>query len=454
MPDKMNTERNSKDDGILPSAARINITAAPDAIGASASTTAPAAATDQNTASSVADLGIDVEERHARFAELGEIVRSCAARSPFSSPWCFLVTDDTYLRIDMPSTELKAALKQDATLEALREFGSYDGVVNELQLPAWFEGDAPIYARIQNDKCTIVFSRCSEPSLPRRRTALNYAMEKVPPGAVQPPVTLFVVASQMSVDVLRRLGMRAVSCAGLERLSCNDIQRIFFGGPGSPSGWRYHLIFLDCDVAQLHERPMVAIGYLIQRLADMQELYGIDPALRFGVCRPRAKDFAQLKRAASFGDSAKICQLFKSWAATVRKEMIDDWRAHFCAQPASYSEARAALVRALQLSDVRRRFAVSAALPAYRAAGQTVVIEKFSNLVESEKDPLAQVDVMAAAYYAEVFFAIDPLNRAAEAVLAGKTPPKMNDFQDGLFDQLQRCFAEIRRIRRDRNINR
>ena len=61
---------------------------------------------------------------------------------------------------------------------------------------------------------------------------------------------------------------------------------------------------------------------------------------------------------------------------------------------------------------------------------------------------------MAAAGYAETFLDSDPLVRAAEAVLAGQTPPSARELQEESFEQRQRCMVELRRIRRDRKAKR
>ena len=124
-------------------------------------------------------------------------------------------------------------------------------------------------------------------------------------------------------------------------------------------------------MARLENRPTAAIGEVIKRLADAADVYGIDPARRFGVCRPSAHEFQVLERATTFEDSAQICQLFEKWSAAAKSVRINSWRTHFDTEVASFSVARAALTRALQLSnDVARRAEVFVALPAYREAGQ------------------------------------------------------------------------------------
>ena len=129
------------------------------------------------------------------------------------------------------------------------------------------------------------------------RTALDYALERIPPDSTQAPVTLFVVESQDAVEVMQRLGLRAVSSEGLEALGRDDVQRLFSGDQRSDFGWRYYLLLVDFDVARLENRPTAAIGEVIKRLADAADVYGIDPARRFGVCRPSAHEFQVLERA-------------------------------------------------------------------------------------------------------------------------------------------------------------
>ena len=59
------------------------------------------------------------------------------------------------------------------------------------------------------------------------RTALDYALERIPPDSTQAPVTLFIVESQDAVEVMQRLGLPAVSGEGLEALGRHDVQRLF-----------------------------------------------------------------------------------------------------------------------------------------------------------------------------------------------------------------------------------
>ena len=91
-----------------------------------------------------------------------------------------------------------------------------------------------------------------------------------------------------------------------------------------------------------------------------------------------------------------------------------------------------------------------AALPGLSRGWPAAVIEKFHKSIDCTTDPFDQVDLIAAAGYAETFLESDPLVRAGEAVLAGQTPPSAHELQDELFEQRQRCMVELRRIRRDR----
>ena len=123
------------------------------------------------------------------------------------------------------------------------------------------------------------------------------------------------------------------------------------GDQRSDFDWRYYLLLVDFDVAHLDKRPTAAIGEVIERLADAADVYGIDPARRFGVCRPSAHEFHVLERATTFKDSAQICQLFETWAAAARSGRINSWRTHFDTEAASFSAASAKLTHALQLPD-------------------------------------------------------------------------------------------------------
>lgn len=241
-------EPNPADNGPMSPDAQINVSSPPAAVNAGAPTAAPAdAATEQSTeaeaeaAAAAAAVERDASETRARFQEFFAIIRSCTAPNVRSEKWGFLGEDDL-LRIDMPPIELVAALRQDLTVEALTWLGLNEGVDDELRLPSWLDGDAHLYAAIDEDKHTVAFSRGNEFLFPMTRTALDYALERIPPDSTQAPVTLFIVESQDAVEVMRRLGLRAVSSEGLEALGRHDVQRLFCGDERNDFGWRYHFV--------------------------------------------------------------------------------------------------------------------------------------------------------------------------------------------------------------------
>ena len=68
-----------------------------------------------------------------------------------------LASKTNWLRIDMPPIEFVAALEQDYTVEFLTELGLYERVDDELRLPSWLDGDAPLYVTIDEDNGTYCF---------------------------------------------------------------------------------------------------------------------------------------------------------------------------------------------------------------------------------------------------------------------------------------------------------
>jgi hypothetical protein len=413
----------------------------------------PTMATDAVTAERCAEPASTAAQRDEVFNEFREAVRSCGAPDLASRKWGFLKEQNRGVRIDMPPSEFVAALELDYAVDTLVAFGFYERVAGEVRLPSWLGGDPPIYVNV-DDEDTIRFSRGNEFLFPMVRTALEHALERIPPDAGQTTQTLFVVDSPDSIDVMQRLGLRAVSSEGLESLGRHEISNLFSDDPRSDVGWRYHLLLVDFDVAQLDIRPTAAIGEVIQRLITAQDVYNIDPARRFGVCRPNVHEFHRLEQAILFKDSDLIAEMFETWAASARSLRIHNWRTHLVTETASYSVARAELARALELGDVARRFAVSTALPAYLAACHTAVTEKFYGEIGRAGDPYDEFDQISAAEYAETFVALDPLVRAAEAVMAGRCPPKIYEVQDELSEKRERCIIELRRIRRDRKAKR
>jgi hypothetical protein len=246
-----------------------------------------------------------------------------------------------------------------------------------------------------------------------------------------------------------RLGLRAVSCDGLDAIGRDDIQRLFAGDKRSDFNWRYFLFLVDFDVPHLKNHPTASLGKVIERLADAAEVYGVDPARRFGVCRPSPHEFQVLEHAIKFEDTAQTSQIFEKWSAAAQREHINSWRTHFATKPTSFSAARAALVCALQLPNDIARFEVPAALATYRIVSKGAVIEKFCAAIDRASEALDQFHSIAAVRCAETFFDNDPLVLAAEAVMAGRTPPSADE-QAESFQQQQRCMLELRRIQSDR----
>jgi hypothetical protein len=433
-----------------------NASCSPEAVNAAQPTAvADGEASEQSKEAAATDAECDAPDRRALYQELCDCVKSCTAPDVRSEKWGFLGTQGDLLRIDMPPVEFVAALEQDYSAEALSALGLFERVDEELRLASWLDGDAPLYVIIDADKFSVRFCRDSEFLFPMTRTAADYAVERIPPDSTQAPVTLFIVQSQDDVEVIQRLGLRAVCGEGLEALGGDDVQRLFSGDQRSDCVWQYYLLLVDFDVAGLKNRPSAAIGAVIARLADAADVYDIDPARRFGVCRPSTQEFQMLERAIAFQDAAQICQLFERWSTAAKSVRINSWRTHFGTEAASFSVARAALIRALRMSnDICRRDQVLAALPAYRAAGRSAVIEKFYTAIDSASDPFDKVDLIAATEYAEAFLDGDPLVRAGEAVLAGQIPPSARELHEELFEQRQRCMVELRRIRRDRKAKR
>jgi hypothetical protein len=443
---------NPADDGPIASDAQVDASSSTEAVKTGEPPAPPAdATTDQSAETAAADVEHDASVK-AKYQEFWAIIRSCGAPNVRSEKWAFL-GDDDLLRIDMPPMEFVAALRQDFTVEALTWLGLI--VNDELQPASWLDGAAHLYAAIDDDKHTIVFSRGNEFLFPMTRTAIDYALERVPPDSAEVPVNLFVVESQDDVEVMQRLGLRTVSGVGLESLGRDDVATLFGGDQRSDFHWRYYLLLVDFDVARLKNRPTATFGEVIRRLADAADVYDIDPARRFGLCRPTADEFNWLKRAITFKDAAKIRQVFEKWSAAAHTISVSNWRTHFNSEIPSFTAASAALTHALRQSDdVARRAEVTDALPAYRAVGKETIMQKFYEAFDRAIDPFDQFDLMAAAGYAETFLDSDPLVLAGEAVLAGQTPPSARELQDEVFAQRQRCMVEVRRIRRDRKGNR
>jgi hypothetical protein len=385
----------------------------------------------------------------ARFATLVEFIRSCTAPPLNTGRWSFL-NHGSRLRIDMDPTEFVELFAEKYGLDAATHVGFYERDGDELRHPQWLDSDVQLYVTIDEHSHTALFSTESDFLFPMPRTALDYALERNPPESAEVPQSLFVVDSPDAVEVLQRLGLRAVISDGLETLIHDDLQRLFEGDHRGQPSWRYYEVLVDFDVARLVNRPTPAIAAVIERLANAADVYGYDPSQRFRVCRPTRQEFHVLTQAISFHDRALTRRLFEAWSAAAMSARIDTWRSQLPTEASGVSTARAALASALQLpNDIARRAEIAVALPAYLSSLQANVISKFDTVIDAARNPFEHVDLISAKSWAESYFDADPLVRAAEAVLAGQMPPSLRDLEMELFEQRQRCIDELRRSRRD-----
>ena len=325
--DVADSERNPDDNGSISQDAQSTALSSPDAVNAGAPTASLAAADgEQPTEASAAGVEPNASETRAPHQKLWDIIKSCAAPDVLSTTWDFLGKHDNWLRIAMPPNDFVAALEQDYSVEALTELGFYERVGDSLRLPSWLDGDAHLYVAIDDDNSAITFSCRNKSLFPMRRTALDCGLERISQDSTQATDTLFVVESLEAVDIMRRLGLRAVSFDGLDEIGRGDVLRLFAGDQRSDFAWRFQLVLLDFDLANLKNRPTAAIGAVINPLSDATDLYGIDPPRRFSVCRPSPHEFQLLERAVSFEDSTQICQIFNGWSAAAQGVTIDNWR--------------------------------------------------------------------------------------------------------------------------------
>ena len=396
----------------------------------------------------------DDSETRGEFQALCQIIRTCTVLTELSEKWNFLGGRGDLLRIDMLPTDFVTAMEHELTPEELAKLGLHERVADELRLPSWLDNNIELYVAIDESNQTFAFSTGNKFLFPMTRTALDQALERIPPDFSQAPLTLFIVESSEAAELMQRLGLESVSCTGLEELDGDDVRRLFSGDQQSDFGWRFSLLLVDFDVVRLKNRPSAALEEVINRLADAQAVYGVDPSRRFGVCRPTTCEFQCLEHATAFKDPAQIRHMFENWSTAARRVTVGNWRSQLALERLSFSSARRELTHALQLPNgFARQFAVQAAFPAYRAASKEAVMQKFFDAIDRARDPFDQFDMMAAASYAEIFLDNDPLVRAAEAVLAREIPASAGELCDESFEQRRRCMLELRRIR-DRQLKR
>jgi hypothetical protein len=382
-----------------------------------------------------------------------QIVASFTEPRTTSPAWKFL-NPETRPRIDVAPSELIRALQlehDDAYLVAL---GLLVQVGDEYQPAGCFvDSEPPWYLTTNPETGRFRYEHDHGDLFLRHETASDLALRRTSFETTLNTTNVFVVGGEDDAEVVRALGLHAVPSKGLEALRRADVNEIFPDDLRSDSGWKYHLNLLHFELARLTNTPSAAIAEVIQRLADIQRVYSIDPGRRFTVVRPTDDQFEELRLATTFEDPVRIRQLLEGWATTARGREAVDWRSESRPPTTTFSAAIAALRSALAQTDLfRRKIEVSAALPIYKATGLQPVLDRI-DVATNRAVGLERLELIAAGNLAAAYLASDPLVVAAEAVLADKPAPTPELCAQTLSNQMK-IMTELRRLHRDRGSKR
>jgi hypothetical protein len=372
----------------------------------------------------------------ARFVELSKVLRDYTSVSSKSRQWDFL-HGDRWLRIEMSPVDFVESLIGEYGETVLREIGLHEQVGDDLRLPVWMVEDAVVFLQVDEENHSFKFHAVD-------KFAIDYAQMRMREESTAAQDTLFICDSDDSADIVRRLGLHSVSCEGLEKIGQCEVSKIF--GGEHEYKWRYYLLLVDFDVAQLKNVPTDAIGEVIRRLADAKIGYRIDPCQRFGVCRPDRQTFERLKKVMTFKDPVQVAQLFNHWAVAAREADVSDWQTYLNEEPVTLLAARDELSRLINSENPFARREIENALSRYRKMYRRLIRQQLNDSHNSF-DLDENLDAVVAAESAETFFAADRVVQAAEHMLQERVVPPMRELRKQALEEQLKLLKDFKSVR-------
>ncbi len=248
---------------------------------------------------------------------------------------------------------------------------------------------------------------------------------------------LLICESADDTYVLRQLGFQALEANDFLELTGTYFQSLFEGDQRTDHAWRYRLIVMDWDVADLNDTRRPTLQALIKRLADVQTVYGIDPRRRFSVSRPEPHDFAVIQSAVSLEDLTSIAMAIRqTWDGSKRAQ----WSAYLERGELTLPHAKAQLARAIDRARCfPNRSEVEEARDAFLRAGSRYTVAPIDALLDAATNPFTTRLLMHEADLAQDDLESHHLVVAANKYLANESlPPAGVQDVDYIEDRLKR----------------
>ncbi len=260
---------------------------------------------------------------------------------------------------------------------------------------------------------------------------------------------MLLADSGSDVHLLRLLGSKCMPAAGLERLSGQQVRRIFPPASSNKFGPKYKMTIVGWQPSLLDPRPTRLIEEILARFADVEQTYDIDPATRFDFWLAKPCEIDAIRLAASFRDK-KTAQRFVTQSlesSTFSPDAARDATAKSI--ELDYAAARANLLRAISRSRmVSGSQDVRDASEKFKQAFDKMVSRKFYKAAASDSDPNESMLRLAADKFAIFWFETQEIMVMGDQAIAKRSPEYRSTIDPDKLDERLRLVNTLLKIRK------
>jgi hypothetical protein len=240
------------------------------------------------------------------------------------------------------------------------------------------------------------------------------------------PLTL-VATTDAEAWILDRLNLNWAAGQELFRLTGKRVQQIFSPAAAEQNLPRSKFTIVGWQLEKLvNELSPTTVG-LIRQIADIQSVYGFDPATKFDVWVPSPSEFEAIIKAHSFADPTAIAKAFKKSITASTRTPSEVLSALIKPPPPSLEVAEAELRKQVERAKKAAvRAAMVEALEKYQEAYEYHILAPLQNVDQRYRltpiDGRQALAGLAAVRLARSYFEDDPLVRAARRAIALDVP--------------------------------
>jgi hypothetical protein len=388
----------------------------------------------------------ELQEECENSTPLTEYLSSFTAISCRHEFWDWLERSSS-LRFEFPLAEVADRVRDEFGEEEAIRIRLCERVDGEVRAASWTEMEGPWFLEVDDQARAFRIHTEREYLFPVDESAFGCALQRRPPESSVSPGDLYVTASSGDAEVIRHLGLQAVTIEGLSDLTGQQWASMF--GRGVDIGWRHHLVLLDFDVALLRNERTAGVAELVARLAEVERVYAIDPRDRFSVLRPSDDEFELLITTIRFQDRDKCRQMFERWAASAKTEIETPWSAMLSEPDDTLSGALADLRAALSgRGEPFRARKIKSALHTLRDVAHRTLVQPLLEQADAAPNILSKFRSLELAEHAEKWLETHPLVCAARAEL-DEPDADPHELDERSTKARQQCLANFSRLRRE-----